>query len=80
MVEELISRILPPYMVYRSVVEAADSALKKIERGAQKDRVESSTVRVPWGRLAQLIRDRARIVKGAEEARGTQITCDNMKV
>ena len=80
MVEELISRILPPYMVYRSVIEAADSALKKIERGAQKDRVESSAVRVPWVRLAQLIQDRARIVKGAEEARGTQITCDNMKV
>ncbi|TFK80133.1 hypothetical protein K466DRAFT_667821, partial [Polyporus arcularius HHB13444] len=79
MIEELMSRILPPYLVYRSVVEAADSALKKIERGAQKERIERSRVRVPWARFAQLVHDRARIVKAAEEAKGTQITCDNMK-
>lgn len=80
MLEQLISEVLPPYLVYRSVIEAANSALAKIERGVQKQRVESSKAKVHWRKFAQLAHERMMIVRRAEAEKGTKIICDNMKV
>ncbi|KAI0751907.1 hypothetical protein C8Q80DRAFT_1269066 [Daedaleopsis nitida] len=79
MVEDLIRVVIPPYLVYRSIVEAAGSALAKIERGVQKQRVEKSRARAPWERLVALVRERMLVVKEAEASKGKQITCDNIK-
>ena len=80
MIETIIARILPPYLVFRSVIEAADSALTKIERGVQRQRVEDSKAKDPWERFVRLARERMVVVRRAEAEKGTKIICDNAKV
>ena len=79
MVEELL-KILPPYLVYRFVIETVGNSLAKIGRGPQKQRVERSKMKELWAVFYDLAQQRIEIVKEAEAVRGKQIVCDNAKV
>ena len=78
-IEELV-RMLPPYLVYRSVIDAVRGPLAKIERGPQKRRVEGSCVREAWEIFYELAQERIAVADEAEAAKGKQIICDNAKV
>ncbi|KAI9059087.1 hypothetical protein FKP32DRAFT_1188172 [Trametes sanguinea] len=80
MIKDIVGDIIPRYLVFRSVIEAVDVALKKIEHGPQKKRVEESILWPEWKKLTELARERVLIMCDVDAFKGHSTTCDNVKV
>ncbi|OSX68033.1 hypothetical protein POSPLADRAFT_1043193 [Postia placenta MAD-698-R-SB12] len=75
----IIESIIPQYLVYRSIIEEADAAVTKINRGPQKERVMKSIAKDIWERFSALVEERATIVRQADAWTGLRIVCDYIK-
>lgn len=80
MIEDIVDDILPRYLVYRSVIQAVDSALIKIDRGSHKARVEKSILGSSWKRFYEFAQERIFVLAQIDTQKGNGTTCDNVKV
>ncbi|TCD64726.1 hypothetical protein EIP91_003682 [Steccherinum ochraceum] len=78
MIKDLVSDILPRYLVYRSVVEAVHTSLCKVSK-AQQDRVQKTRIRDAMHRFIDLAGERYMVVEHANATKGWRMTCDNIK-
>ncbi|KAI0352454.1 hypothetical protein OH77DRAFT_1513235 [Trametes cingulata] len=79
MITEIVDSILPRYLVFRSVIEAVDSAMIKIDRGPQKKRIEKSIIAPSWRKFFELARRRVLVLGQIDHMKGNSTTCDNLK-
>ncbi|KAI0368385.1 hypothetical protein BV20DRAFT_459675 [Pilatotrama ljubarskyi] len=79
MIKDIVDSILPRYLVFRSVIEAVDSAMIKIDRGPQKKRIEESILEPSWRRFFILARERVLVLAQVDHMKGHSTTCDNVK-
>ncbi|KAJ6494134.1 hypothetical protein DFH09DRAFT_1206826 [Mycena vulgaris] len=78
MVCSLLSKTLPKYLVYRSVVQAVDEGMLRLGAPQQK-RLESSIARKVWLKFQALAEERHMVVLHAAAVKGKAATCDNVK-
>jgi len=79
MVLRLVKSILPRYAVYRSVLEAMNAPMRKIDKGPQRNRVRNSVAKDAWIPFFAFCADRMELLHHAEAVKGKFITCDNVK-
>ncbi|KAF7799425.1 hypothetical protein EIP86_010660 [Pleurotus ostreatoroseus] len=79
MVKDIVERILPRYLVYRSILEAIDTSMKKIDHGPSKGRVDRSIVKDVWNKFHGLALERNMVLWRANVMKGKNVTCDNVK-
>ncbi|TFY60980.1 hypothetical protein EVJ58_g4795 [Rhodofomes roseus] len=79
MILTIVNNILPRYTVYRSVLEAMNGPMLKIDKGPQRDRVLNSVVKDAWRTFFASSCDRMTLLHQAEVWKGKNITCDNVK-
>ncbi|KAJ7256876.1 hypothetical protein B0H12DRAFT_1015743 [Mycena haematopus] len=74
----LLKKTLPTYLVYRSVVQATDEAMRRV--GAeQRKRINSSMVKDLWIDFQKLAEERHWVVLQAVAVKGKAATCDNVQ-
>ncbi|OBZ69916.1 hypothetical protein A0H81_10213 [Grifola frondosa] len=56
---DIVQDIVSRYLIYRSVIEAVDNAVSKIERGPQKGRVDASLAKTVWDTFCELAHERS---------------------
>lgn len=79
MVLGVLGDILPRYCVYRSVIQTMDEPMRKIDGGAQKERVMRSIAKDVWFKFFKLVRVRVLVLWEADTHKGKHIICDNVK-
>ncbi|OJT07647.1 hypothetical protein TRAPUB_1472, partial [Trametes pubescens] len=79
MIEDIVDDILPCYLIYRSIIQAVDSALIKIDRGSHKARVEKSILGSSWKRFYEFAQERIFVLAQIDTQKGNGTTCDNIK-
>ncbi|OSD01899.1 hypothetical protein PYCCODRAFT_1468190 [Trametes coccinea BRFM310] len=79
MIKDTVGDILPRYLVFRTVIEAVETALNKIEHSPQKKRVEESIIWPEWKRFTELARERVLIMSQIDAFKGHSTTCDNIQ-
>ncbi|KAH9887647.1 hypothetical protein C8Q73DRAFT_207746 [Cubamyces lactineus] len=79
MITDILGDILPRYLIFRSVIEAVDTAMTKIDRGAQRKRIENSIIGPVWQKFFNLARERVLLLTQIDAFKGHSTTCDNIK-
>lgn len=80
MTKEIVDKILPRYLVYRSVLEAIGSSMSKIDNGPSKERIDKSIAKDVWYKFHRIALERNMVLLQANAMKGKNITCDNVKV
>ncbi|THH02693.1 hypothetical protein EW026_g228 [Hermanssonia centrifuga] len=81
MVLDIFEKILPRYLVYRSIVEALDGPMRKLDDGPSKNRVTKSAAKDVWHAFHKLASERIMVVWHiVDTMKGKHVTCDNVKV
>lgn len=80
MVLRIVRDILPRYTVYRTVLQAMDAPMRKIDSGPQRDRVRNSVAKDVWIPFFASSCDRIKVLHASMARKGQHITCDNVMV
>lgn len=77
---EIFKNILPRYLVYRSVIEAVDTAMVKTDKSPHRERIMGSIGQDVWTSFRSLAEERALVLMQSDVMKKTHLTCDNVKV
>ena len=80
MILSIFNKILPRYLVYRSVLESIDHSMKKVDCDPHRKWVMSSLAKEVWYDLRSLADERFVVTLQATVLKDTHLTCDNVKV
>ncbi|THH33240.1 hypothetical protein EUX98_g1007 [Antrodiella citrinella] len=78
MITDVVNKILPKYLVYRSVIDAVDASMRKLTK-AQEDRVRLSMAKKGWEEFYHMAHEKELIAIHSEVTKGMHMTCDNIK-
>ena len=76
----LIQRKLPPYTVYRSVLEAMEASMSRINEGPKRRKIMSSPAKDAWLAFEKLYNVRTAYLNHSRSIDGRLRGCDNIKV
>ncbi|KAJ7022650.1 hypothetical protein C8F04DRAFT_1137345 [Mycena alexandri] len=78
MICSLLTKTLPTYLVYRSVIQAVDEGMRRIKE-EQFQRINSSMAKKVWVDFQVLAEERVFVVLHATAVKGKAATCDNVE-
>ena len=79
-VQLLVSQKLPPYLVYRSVLEAMTPSMNRINEGSKRTNILSSPAKDTWLAFETLYNERVAYLTHSRSLDGRLRACDNLKV
>ncbi|KAG2009621.1 hypothetical protein CC2G_012530 [Coprinopsis cinerea AmutBmut pab1-1] len=81
MVTAIFSKIVPKYLVYRSVIQAVDNSMQslKLDEEPHRGRVSRSIVSDVWFAFHKLALERMLVSSFAKAMKGKDATCDNVQ-
>jgi hypothetical protein len=80
MVVGIVKDILPRYLVYRTVIEAVDAAMLKIQKSPYMHAVSNGIVKNEWNKFHRLSLERLMVTLQAGSSKDKVVACDNVKV
>jgi len=80
MITSIVKDVLPPYLVYRSVIRAVSEALDVVHKSSGISRVGNSAVGNVWKDFVVLAKERILVEAHATAWKGKATMCDNAKV
>jgi len=80
MILHIVRDILPIYLVYRSVVEAIDGTMSKLNDSPHRERILGSMASGVWTKFHNLVLEQLFTTMQATAVKRTAVTCDNVKV
>lgn len=80
MVLTIVRDILPKYLVYRSVIQAVDGTIRKLDHESHRQLVEKSIAWDIWMKFHKLALERYMVTLQATAMKGKAATCDNVHV
>lgn len=80
MVLDIVKTLLPKYLVYRSVIQAVDGTIRKIQQSPNGKSIDETLAAGVWRKFSGLALERQLIALQAKVFKGKNATCDNVKV
>ena len=79
-VKQFLTEVLPPYLVYRAVLEATKKPLIKTEKSPWKEQIATSQVASEWKAYVKLARTRIQMAEDLAVDSPRRLVCDNIHV
>jgi hypothetical protein len=76
----LFKRVLPRYLVYRSVIQGVDAAMRKVDQEDRSAKILKSAAKNVWHDFHQIAWERKMFLDMAKVSLNRNATCDNAKV
>jgi hypothetical protein len=73
-----LSKVLPPYLVFPSVIKICTLAIPKADDETRRQRIEKSVAKEVWQSFRKLAIERAYVLQHSKITKA--LACDNIKV
>ena len=80
MVLHIVQTLLSKYLVYRSVIQAVDGTIRKVQNSPNAKGINETLGAGAWRKFCDLARERHLVTLQAKSYKGKNATCDNVKV
>jgi hypothetical protein len=77
---QFINSVLPRFLLYRSVIEAVDSAMMKIQASPHMHAMSNGVARDDWNKFRKLSTQRLIVTLEGNSFRDNNVICDSIKV